>query len=88
MDAEFFARQVEAEALQAQISWDFNQIRFQIVAAASMGKTEVSVTTRNAISEEITDRLDMKGISVMSDKEVSDGFVTRFDIGQLGAYSE
>ena len=85
MNAEYFAQQMESEALLAKEQQRYDKFHSSLLVAVGMGKTEFSVTTDREFTQEILDALSVRDINFTGVDSNSDGSVTTgFDISELG----
>ncbi|WP_143463743.1 hypothetical protein [Levilactobacillus enshiensis] len=87
MNAEYFAQQMEAEALLAKDRRKYEKFQTKLMVAVGTDKTEFSVTTDGVFPQEVLDALDVRNIHFAGITHNSDDSVTtEFDISELGDY--
>ncbi|MBT9677974.1 hypothetical protein [Levilactobacillus brevis] len=84
MNPEYFAQELKGAVLQAKERHFYDNIRAQILAAASLGKDEVTVETQSAIPSEVLNKLEQVGISNYEKEETEYLYRITFDLAEVG----
>lgn len=84
MNPEYFAQELKGAVLQAKERHFYDNIRAQILAAASLGKDEVTVETQSAIPSEVLNKLEQVGISNYEKEETEYLHRITFDLAGVG----
>lgn len=84
MNPEYFAQEVKGAVLQAKERHFYDDIRAQIIAAASLGKDEVTVETQSAIPNEVLLELCRIGIDSYENGETEDHYYIIFNLAEVG----
>lgn len=84
MNPEYFAQELKGAVLQAKERQFYDDIRAQILAAASLGKDEVTVETQSAIPSEVLNKLEQVGINNYEKEETEYLYSITFDLAEVG----
>ena len=84
MNPEYFAQELKGAVLQAKERHFYDDIRAQILAAASLGKDEVTVETQSAIPSEVLNKLEQGGINNYEKEETEYLYSITFDLAEVG----
>lgn len=83
MNPEYFAQEVKGAVLQAKERHFYDDIRAQIIAAASLGKDEVTVETQSEIPSEVLLELCRIGIDSYKKGETENDCHITFDLSEV-----
>lgn len=84
MNPEYFAQELKGAVLQAKERHFYDDIRAQILAAASLGKDEVTVETQCEIPSEVLNELCRIGIDSYENGETEDHHYIILNLTKVG----
>lgn len=82
--SDYYAQEVAASVVQAQMSWDLLTVKASIKSAASVGNTTTTVEVQRELPDNIVTSFSDYGIELITIQQDKHVFKYTFDISEVG----